>query len=59
MMYRNPSGTTTDRTIVVKDSLGKGEFVRLLEAIRGANPNIKIDADLFPKSYRDALHSTA
>ena len=52
MMYRNPDGTVTDRTLVSKNSLRKDDLPRLLRSIATANPTIDIDRTLLGKSHQ-------
>ena len=49
MKYRKNDGTLAERGLVSKQGIKKSELKNLLEAIRSANRNIKIDPDLFDK----------
>jgi hypothetical protein len=46
MRYRKKDGTIAERGLVSKQGIKKSEFKNLLDAIRSANPKIKIDPDL-------------
>ena len=44
--FRKRDGTIGKRSLAGGQSLKKGEFKKLLEVIRAANPKIKIDKNL-------------
>ena len=46
MRYRTKDGRLAERGLVSRQGIKKSEFQRLLDAIRSANRNIKIDPDL-------------
>jgi hypothetical protein len=49
MKYLKKDGTIAERGLVSKQGIKKSEFKNLLDAIRSANPNIKIDPDLLDR----------
>jgi hypothetical protein len=49
MKYRKKDGTIAERGIISKQGIKNSEFKNLLDAIRSANPNIKIEPDLLDK----------
>jgi hypothetical protein len=49
MKYRKKDGAIAERGLISKQGLKGREFRKLLEAIRLANPHIKIDPDLLDK----------
>jgi hypothetical protein len=49
MKYRRKDGTIAERGLVSKQGIKNSEFKNLLEVIRSANPNIRIDPDLLDK----------
>ena len=46
LKYRKKDGTVGNKGIVSKQSMQKGEFRKLMLAIRSANPKNKIDPNL-------------
>jgi len=49
MKVRKNDGAIVERGLTNKPGLTEGDFMKLLEAIRSANPGIQIDHDVFRK----------
>jgi ribosomal protein S8 len=49
LKYKNKDGTVAERGLVSKQGIKKSELEQLLNAIRQANPNIKIERDLIDR----------
>jgi len=49
MKVRRKDGTIAERGLANKPGLTEGDFMRLLETIRSANPKVAIDQELFAK----------